>query len=71
MRSELIRLSVLTFMAGAVCKLYDDLVDNQLYTGPYVDYVNEFLKGMHYILLTYVSADYIYPVLLFALVNII
>ena len=68
MRSEIVRLSVLTFMAGAACKLYDDLVDNQLYT-PYVDYITEFLKGMHYILLTYVSAEYIYPAVLSVLIN--
>jgi hypothetical protein len=66
---EIIRLSVLTFMAGAVCKLYDDLVDNAVNI-PYADYVNEFLKGVHYILLTYVSADYIYPVLMFIVVNV-
>jgi hypothetical protein len=66
---EIIRLSVLTFMAGAVCKLYDDLVDNAVNI-PYADYVNEFLKGVHYILLTYVSADYIYPMLMFVVVNL-
>jgi hypothetical protein len=69
MRAEIIRLSVLTFIAGAICKLYDDIFDNQLYTGPYVGYVNEFLKGMHYILLTYVSSTYIYPVLMSVLIN--
>lgn len=40
------------FFAGLACKLYDDYVDNPL-LAPYADPVfMEYLKGMHYILVT-------------------
>jgi len=58
--------SILIFIVGVVCKLYDDLNDNDLFYGTFwvknKEYVNEFLKGVTYILLTYVSSSYIYPI---------
>ena len=58
MNKEIIKLSVLTFLAGFFCKIYDDMNDNNLFNSAFLlknkEYVNEFLKGMHYILLTYV-----------------
>ena len=78
MKLEIIKLSVLTCIAGVFCKVYDDLNDNKLFEleimknyRMYKDYINEFLKGMHYILLTYISSVYVYPVLLFLIPNII
>jgi hypothetical protein len=63
--------SILLFIAGVVCKLYDDLNDNDLFYGTFwvknKEYVNEFLKGVHYILLTYVSTIYIYPIFFFVM----
>ena len=65
MKTEIIKLSVLTFLAGMFCKIYDDMNDNDLFEKQEVlkinkSYINEFLKGIHYILITYVSAKYIY-----------
>jgi hypothetical protein len=74
MNKEIIKLSVLTFLAGFFCKLYDDLNDNNLFDYLLLDnkeYINEFLKAAHYILLTYVSSNYIYPLLLFIIPNIV
>lgn len=75
MQKQIIQLSVLTFIAGVLCKIYDDLNDNDLFTGTVFfknkDYINEFLKGMHAIILGYISYDYIYTFVLFALANMI
>lgn len=74
MKKEIIKLSVLTFLAGFFCKLYDDLNDNNLFEYLLLDnkeYVNEFLKAAHYILLTYVSSKYIYPLSFVLIPNLI
>ena len=75
MNIEIIKLSILTFIAGVFSKIYDDLNDNKIFDSLFFknnkDYINEFLKGIHYILLIYVSSIHIYPLLLFVLPNII
>ena len=76
MEPEIIHLSVLTFLAGVFCKIYDDLNDNNLFEKHSFllknkEYINEMLKGLHYILLTYVSSKYIYPVIMFLFINIV
>jgi hypothetical protein len=75
MNKEIIKLSILVFLAGVLSKIYDDLNDNNLFDYLLLDknkeYINEFLKAAHYILLTYVSANHIYPLLLFIIPNII
>lgn len=75
MQKQIIQLSVLTFIAGVLCKIYDDLNDNDLFTGTVFfknkDYINEFLKGMHALLLGYISYDYIYPMMLFTVLNVL
>ena len=67
MNKEIIKLSILVFFAGFLSKIYDDLNDNNLFIYLLLDknkeYINEFLKALHYILLTYVSSTHIYPVL--------
>ena len=72
---EIIKLSVLTFLAGVFCKIYDDLNDNNLFHSFHLEknkeYINEFLKTFHTILLIYVSSTHIYPLLLFVIPNIL
>ena len=78
MKSEIVKLSILTFLAGVFCKIYDDFNDNDLYTtsdflhgfSKYKLNINEFLKMIHIILLIFVSSTYIYPFLFFWLMNI-
>ena len=75
MEPEIIHLSVLTFLAGVFCKIYDDLNDNNLFEKHSFllknkEYINEMLKGVFYILLTYASSKYIYPILLILLTAI-
>ena len=73
MNNEII-LSILTFIAGVFCKLYDDLNDNNLFNGTVFENnkecINEFMKGIHYILLTYVSCIHIYPLIFFTISNL-
>ena len=73
MNLEIIKLSVLICLAGVLCKVYDDFNDNDLFETEFLkkkkEYINEFLKGMHYILLTYVSSFYIYPVVFITIMN--
>ena len=62
MEPEIIHLSVLTFLAGVFCKIYDDLNDNNLFEKHSFllknkEYINEMLKGVFYILLTYASSN--------------
>ena len=75
MNTEIIILSVLTFIAGVLCKLYDDLNDNNLFYGTiyekHKDYINEFLKGSHCVLLTYVSSIHIFPMVILGFANIL
>jgi hypothetical protein len=52
---------ILAIIAGALCKLYDDLNDNNLYEYFEIkqkEYINEFLKGLHYIFYTILSLNY-------------
>ena len=75
MEPEIIHLSVLTFLAGVFCKIYDDLNDNNLFEKHSFllknkEYINETLKGLFYILLTFVSSKFIYPILLISLTAI-
>jgi hypothetical protein len=73
MNLEIIKLSILTFLAGILCKVYDDLNDNDLFISDFMkknkEFINEFLKGLTYILITYISSTYIYPILLFLIPN--
>ena len=75
MNREIIKLSILTFIAGFFCKVYDDMNDNNLFNSLFLiknkEHINEFLKGMHYILLIYVSSVHIFPLLLFVIPNIL
>ena len=69
-------LIAVSFFAGAVCKVYDDMNDNMLFEKhvlllKHKDCINEFLKTTHTVLLTYSSAVYITPVLFFSITNII
>ena len=54
------------FMAGLFCKLYDDFVDNALLT-PYSNpVVMEYLKGMHYILVTVLALQQpMFPIVMY------
>ena len=75
MKPEIIKLSILTFLSGFFCKLYDDMNDNDLFEKHIFlknnkEYINEFLKGISYILMIFVSSTYIYPLLLFNILNI-
>ena len=44
MNTEIIILSVLTFIAGVLCKLYDDLNDNNLFTGTIYEKHKEYIN---------------------------
>ena len=75
MNKEIIKLSILTFLAGAFCKIYDDINDNNLFNYLFLDknkeYINEFLKAIHYILLVYVVSQNIYTLFLVIIINIL
>ena len=45
-------MKLLALFAGAICKLYDDMNDNNLYNH---EYINEILKGLHFIAFTILS----------------
>lgn len=62
---------LLSLFAGIVCKLYDDLNDNDLYTMLNMSnksYINETLKALHYIFFSILSLNYALFYLLFMLV---
>ena len=76
MKFEILQLSILTFLAGVFSKIYDDINDNTIFEK--ISFfknnkkcINEFLKGVHYILLTFVSSKYIYPLIIILISNII
>lgn len=48
-------LKILSFFCGFVCKLYDDLKDNERLLLFKNDFSMEFLKGLHYIFFTLIS----------------
>ncbi len=62
---------LLSLFAGIICKLYDDLNDNDLYTMLNMSnksYINETLKALHYISFSILSLNYALFYLLFMLV---
>jgi len=59
----------LSLMAGAVCKLYDDLNDNPLFEDWRNPYVNEYLKGVLCVLLIMISEVSLYLIIMVLLVN--
>ena len=71
--NDIIKQSILTFLAGVFCKLYDDLNDNNLFHSFHLEhnksYINEFLKTSHTILL--ISASNIYTLLSFITPNLL
>jgi hypothetical protein len=76
MKFEILQLSILIFLAGVFSKIYDDINDNDIFEK--ISFlknnkkcINEFLKGIHYILLTFVSSKYIYPLIIILISNII
>lgn len=69
MQKDLIHYSILLFITGCLSKIYDDINDCNLLQ-KYKEYINEFLKGSHYILLTYISSKYICSLYIILLYNI-
>ena len=61
--------SLLSFLAGASCKLYDDLNDNPLFKHWANPYVNEFIKGILCVLLIMISEASLYLIVIVLLVN--
>ena len=51
------KLAVSAFCAGAVCKMYDDLVDNPKLHKYKTEFLLELLKGLHYILFAFLSIN--------------
>lgn len=51
------QMMISSFFAGAVCKMYDDLVDNPKLQKYKTEFLLELLKGLHYILFTFVSIN--------------
>lgn len=56
---------ILSIFAGFYCKIYDDMNDNELFGEnkfllKYKSYINEFLKGIHYLLYAFISYEYYY-----------
>jgi hypothetical protein len=52
---------LLAIFAGGICKIYDDMNDNNLFDYFKInnkDYINEFLKGLHYISFTILALNY-------------
>ena len=53
----MLKITISAFFAGAVCKMYDDLVDNPKLQKYKTEFLLELLKGLHYILFTSVSIN--------------
>ena len=51
------KIAISAFFAGVVCKMYDDLVDNPKLHKYKTEFLLELLKGLHYILFTFVSIN--------------
>jgi hypothetical protein len=49
------KIAISAFCAGVVCKMHDDLVDNPKLQKYKTEFLLELLKGLHYILFTFVS----------------
>ena len=76
MNYEIIKLSFLTLLAGILCKLYDDMNDNNLFEKndffkKNKEYINEFLKSFHVFIFAFISAKSIYYPLFFMLFNLL
>lgn len=67
------KVSILALMAGIFCKIYDDINDNNLFSDLNLEknkeYINEFLKMIHLVLLMYISSYSIYTLLIFSIAN--
>ena len=61
--------TLLSLLAGMVCKLYDDLNDNPLFARWRNMYVNEYLKGILCVLLIVISESSLYLLIMVLLVN--
>jgi hypothetical protein len=61
--------TILSLMAGAVCKLYDDMNDNPLFVRWRNPYVNEYLKGALCVMLIMISEVSLYLITMVLLVN--
>ena len=66
----------LSTLAGILCKVYDDLNDNSVFFEKNNSffrlnklYISETLKGMHYIILTFITTFTIYPLLVNIIAN--
>ena len=51
------KIAISAFFAGVVCKMYDDLVDNPTLQKYKTAFLLELLKGLHYILFTFLSIN--------------
>ena len=51
------KIAISAFFAGAVCKMYDDLVDNPKLQKYKTEFLLELLKGLFYILFTFMSIN--------------
>ena len=51
------KIAISAFFAGAVCKMYDDLVDNRILQKYKTEFLLELLKGLFYILFTFMSIN--------------
>lgn len=61
------KIATSAFFAGVVCKMYDDLVDNPKLKKYKTEFLLELLKGLHYILGTFISMnDAMYLIFLYA-----
>jgi hypothetical protein len=60
---------LLTALAGSTLKVYDDINDNNIPV-PHKPYVNEFLKAINFILITFLGTKNIYILLFFVLFNV-
>ena len=67
------KVSLLSLMGGIFCKIYDDLNDNNLFSHfgleKNKEYINEYLKMIHLVILIYISSYSIYLLLIFSSAN--
>ena len=73
-KKNLLLLSVLSLLGGILCKIYDDLVDNDLYSDfillrNYREYIENFLKLTFAMILSYISSFNVVQVFIFSILN--
>ena len=73
-KKNLFLLSILSLFGGILCKLYDDLVDNDLYSdfnflNKYREYIENFLKLALTAILSYVSSFDVMQIFIFSIIN--